>query len=571
FEVGVYISSSPNVTRADRRIGFRRIENLPPDRSADIRDVQIAFPADLPAGNYHLAAFADDRDHVAEYEENNNASEVTPVSISGPACTPDIYEDDDLQWMAMPIAINVQQAHNFCEDGFDWFRFDAVAGTTYYLRAIYPAPYPGGPTAAAGTVEIYDAGGQVLAQADGVLVWTAPQSGAYDALVRGGLSVNDYFFGVLDELPDLAAEPKWAMDTLAVPSGGVIDDGTWAVRNYGFADSPPTVVGLYFSPDAIITQTDQLLLDVPLPSIAPGGESSQTFLRVPVPGNQAPGTYQFGAFADIDDAIVEFDESNNGFAIRQLQVVAPPCAADAFDDDDLPGQAKPITMNEAQSRNFCEDGYDWVSVDLQAGETYAFEALGDPASDVRLEIYDTEGTSLLVDGETGFDNAAFAWAAITAPVSGRYYLLASTLDAYGQRTRYGTGRNYTLRATVCQPDAFEDDDAGRTAGSPIAVGASQARNHCEDGLDWASLTIAEAGRYTITTSDLGSKADTVLEVHSSSSNTPLASNDNRSPNNPASRVTYDFAAGIYYLKILGKQRGAGTKYTLSVDRAKGKK
>ncbi len=571
FEVGVYISASPNVTRADRRIGFRRIENLPPDRSADIRNVQIAFPADLPAGDYYLAAFADDRDGVAEYEEDNNASEVTPVSISGPSCTPDVYEDDDLQWMALPIAINEQQAHNFCEDGFDWFSFDAVAGTTYYLRAIYPAPYPGGPTAPAGTVEVYDAGGQMLAQANGVLSWTAPQSGVYEALVRGASSVNDYFFGVLDELPDLAAAPKWAMDTLGVPSGGVIDDGTWTVRNFGFADSPPSNVGLYFSADTTITSTDQLLLAIALPSIAPDGETSQTFVRVPVPGSQPLGTYQFGAFADIDNAVVEFDESNNGFAIRQLQVVAPPCAADAYDDDDLPGQAKLLAIDEAQSRNFCEDGYDWASVDLQAGETYAFEARGDPASDVRLMIYDTEGRNLLVDGETGFNNAAYAWAAITAPATGRYYILANTLDSYEYRTRYGTNMNYTLRASTCQPDAFEEDDAERTAASPIAVGASQARNHCDDGIDWAELTISTAGRYTVETGDLGPDADTVLEIHNAGSSAPLAYNDNRSRNNPASRITYDFAAGTYYLQILGKQRGAGAEYTLSVQRAKGKK
>jgi hypothetical protein len=104
------------------------------------------------------------------------------------------------------------------------------------------------------------------------------------------------------------------------------------------------------------------------------------------------------------------------------------------------------------------------------------------------------------------------------------------------------------------------------------VGASQARNHCDDGVDWAVLSIATPGNYTVATSALGSAADTVLEIHNASSVTPLASNDNQSVNNKASSVTYNFAAaGTYYIKVVGKQRGAGTEYTLSVQPAKGKK
>ena len=571
FEVGVHISSSTNVTREDRRIGFRRIENLAPDRNMNISNVQIAFPSDLPAGTYYLAAIADDANRVAEYEEDNNTSQVTEVRISGPSCSPDAYEDDDLAWMARPIAINEQQAHNFCEDGFDWFSFDAAGGRTYHLRAIYPPPHPGGATSPAGTIEVHDLNGQVLAQGNGVLAWTASQSGTYRAMVRGGSSVNDYLFGVLDQLPDLAATVQWAMDTFAVPRGGVIDDGTWAVRNHGFADSPANVLGLYFSADTAITPTDQLLRTVPLPVIPPDGLESQTFVRVPVPQTQALGTYQFGAVADIGNSVLEFDEANNGTAIRQIDVVDPACAPDSYDEDDLPGQAKALAIGETQSRNFCEDGYDWVTADLQGGTTYAFEARGDTGSGVGVAIYDTEGRSVLVGGETGFNNAAYAWAAITAPATGRYYVLAHTLDQYGQRTRYGINMNYTLRAAICQPDAFEQDDADRTAGRPIAVGASQSRNHCEDGVDWAVLSIATPGAYRVATSALGAAADTILEIHSAGSTAPLAQNDNTSVNSKASSVTYDFAAGTYYIRIAGKQRGAGTEYTLSVQPAKGKK
>jgi hypothetical protein len=264
--------------------------------------------------------------------------------------------------------------------------------------------------------------------------------------------------------------------------------------------------------------------------------------------------------------MTEVDETNNSYAIRNIQVYDAACAADAYDDDDLPGQAKPLGIGETQSRNFCDDGWDWMTVDLQAGTTYAFDMKGIiTGSRGRVIVYDTDAKTVLADNQDMF-------AALTAPATGRYYVLATTLDAYGYRTVIGTNTDYTLKASACQPDAFENDDADRTAGKPIAVGASQARNHCEDGVDWAALTLSAPGSYTIATSALGPAADTALEIHSAASTTPLAQNDNVSVSSKASSVTYNFAAaGTYYIKVSGKQRGAGTEYTLSVQPAKGKK
>jgi hypothetical protein len=565
FDVGVHISTNPQVTRADRRVGFRRVANLPPNRQMDITNVQIAFPHDLPPGTYYLAAIADDLNGVAEYEEDNNASEATQITLAGPECTPDAYEDDDLPHLARPIAINEEQAHNACDDGFDWFSFEATAGRTYYLRAMFPPVQPGEPLTSAGSIQVYDLDGRMLAEANGVLAWTAPQSGTYRALARAGASSREYIFGIRDGLPDLASTRVWAMNTFVVPRGGVIDDGHLSVRNQGFADAPPSVLGFYLSSDTAITPTDTLLRTVPVPIIAPGEVKSETFVRVPVPFAQPAGQYWLGTFADIGNAIAELDEANNGLAIRDMRVVEPACVPDGYDDDDVPGQAKPLAIGETQNRNFCEDGYDWAYVDLQAGLTYAFEARGALGAAAWVQVYDTEGRNRLVPGEYGF-------AAFTAPASGRYFVLATTFDEVSGQSRYGQNLSYTLRVNPCQPDAFEQDDADRTAGKPIAVGTSQQRNHCDDGVDWATLTITTPGNYTVATSALGPSADTALEIHNATSTTPLASNNNVSVNNKASSVTYNFAsAGTYYIRISGVLRGPGTEYTLSVQPAKGKK
>jgi hypothetical protein len=580
FDVGVHISTSPVVTRNDARIGHRTVANLPADGTMDIAPVLLGFPSGLPAGTYYLAAVADDTDAVAEYEEGNNVSQSTSIVISGPTCTPDAYEDDDFFEMAKPIGINEQQRHNFCEDAFDWLRFDAVAGRTYFLRSQYPPANPGAPVQVTGLITVYDSGARQLAQGNGVLAWTAPQSGTFYVLVGGAGSGNgtmvsspDYFFGVLDGLPDLSVAPAFSIETSLIPRGGVIEDVSFTARNDGFVDSPASMTGFYFSTDASIALTDQLLATQPLAVVPPGGEVQKTFVRVPVPAAQPLGTYYLGPLADIGNAVPEFDENNNGSALTQVQVTNPACAPDAFDDDDVPGQAKPLAPGAAQNRNFCEDGWDWASVDMQAGTTYAFEAKSNFGNPTRVLVYDTAGANVLVDGDNGSgSDATYGWAAFTAPAAGRYYVLATTLDPVSNRTRWGTNRDYALRVATCQPDAFEPDDADRTAGKPIAVGSSQARNHCDDGVDWAVLTIATPGSYTVATSALGVAADTALEIHNATSTAPLASNDNASVNNKASSVTYNFAtAGTYYIRIAGKQRGAGTEYTLSVQPAKGKK
>lgn len=179
---------------------------------------------------------------------------------------------------------------------------------------------------------------------------------------------------------------------------------------------------------------------------------------------------------------------------------------------------------------------------------------------------------MLADSEVGVVDTAYGWAAITAPATGRYYVLATSLDKYGDRASWGEYTNYTLRMTTCQPDAYEQDDANGPAGQPIAVGGSQSRNHCEDGVDRAVLTLDAPAKLTIATSGLGPAADTAIELSTPTSFFTLAYNDNQSPNNKASSISYDFtAAGTYYIKVTGKHRGAGTEYSLTVQPAKGRK
>ncbi|MHC4601502.1 MAG: pre-peptidase C-terminal domain-containing protein, partial [Planctomycetota bacterium] len=68
---------------------------------------------------------------------------------------------------------------------------------------------------------------------------------------------------------------------------------------------------------------------------------------------------------------------------------------------------------------------DWMSVVLVAGRTYTFEATkADPTGSMALDLYSTDGSTLLVTGTAGSDNRVrvSSW---TCAASGTYYLRAS--------------------------------------------------------------------------------------------------------------------------------------------------
>ncbi len=87
-------------------------------------------------------------------------------------------------------------------------------------------------------------------------------------------------------------------------------------------------VGIYLSPDHIITTADAKLGERAIPSLASGASSSgATVITIPV--TWAGGTYYVGAIADAASAIVETDETNNAAGGGALTVVGPDLVATA--------------------------------------------------------------------------------------------------------------------------------------------------------------------------------------------------------------------------------------------------
>ena len=118
--------------------------------------------------------------------------------------------------------------------------------------------------------------------------------------------------------------------------------------------------------------------------------------------------------------------------------------SDAYESDDESDAAKPISLDEAQARNFDRMGdQDWVTFTAQGLVEYIIETtdLG-PAADTYLYLYDTDATTLLAanDDYGGSLASRIEW---TAPVTGTYYLLVK----HWSPSAGGCGTGYTLRLT----------------------------------------------------------------------------------------------------------------------------
>ncbi|MCS6889911.1 MAG: bacillolysin, partial [Chloroflexus sp.] len=136
----------------------------------------------------------------------------------------------------------------------------------------------------------------------------------------------------------------------------------------------------------------------------------------------------------------------------------------------------------------------------------------------------------------------------------------------------GERTGYDLRigayGTPATPDEYEPDNTLATA-KPINVGAAQQRNfHVAGDQDWVYFDAVNGIEYTITTSDLGSRADTVLELYNSGG-TLIAANDDYS--GLASRIVWTATASArFFVKVRqynGSVYGANTNYRLNLTSA----
>ncbi len=134
----------------------------------------------------------------------------------------------------------------------------------------------------------------------------------------------------------------------------------------------------------------------------------------------------------------------------------------------------------------------------------------------------------------------------------------------------------------CPQDAYEEDDVPFVTGTAITTTVpgldltqpvTQTRNFCDDAVDWLTVTMHVGTAYSITTSGLGSQADTVLTLFDTDAETVLAENDNcTGDTSGVSCLSWTATlSGTYHVRATNKsgEPGCGTAYSLHLREVQG--
>ncbi len=550
FDVSVYLSTDATVTNSDILIGTRTISTLAVDQTNYSSTLNYSLPAGLTAGTYYLAAIVNPTGALSEVTTANNAGPVSAITVQSlGSCTADTYEEDDNTGTAKTITVgSAAQSHNHCEDYADWLSFSAEAGKSYMIRVTRSG-------LSEAWAEVYAADGTTLLAGNGSNETTlvdlqASAGGTYYIKVgsyAGGIGAGrDYAVQVQPKLPDLV-ETLSLQNGTTVVAGGLLN-ATDTVSNAGYLAAGQFEIGFYISQDATVTTVDALGATrsvTGLPDQSSWGSTDTSWSNyVHFTKDTLPGTYYLATIADHTNLIQEVYDDNNTSAPLVVTVVAPSCAWDVYEDDDTPATAQPITSGETQSRNFCDDGIDWVSVTPSVSGYYVANATASLGS---LELFQSDGVTRVTPHDTYFYNR-LSWAAAADTT---YLLKYSTSNSAASGA-------YQLSLYQCS-DVFEDDDTMATA-KTISVGETQARNHCEDRYDWAKFDAIAGTTYTITATN-GQNVNTVLVDGSS---TALATGQSAQGGKLKVINWTAPATGTYYIEVDTFEFGQNTDYTLNM-------
>lgn len=104
----VYLSTDSEVTTADMEIHAENDRNIAPHSSRSF-SINAVIPIDQAPGNYYIAVIADCRNWVVEGDEDNNVSEVYPISVTPASYNLTITEVEtnySAQYAGNPIPLN---------------------------------------------------------------------------------------------------------------------------------------------------------------------------------------------------------------------------------------------------------------------------------------------------------------------------------------------------------------------------------------------------------------------------------------------------------------------------------
>ena len=264
-----------------------------------------------------------------------------------------------------------------------------------------------------------------------------------------------------------------AVTNFSLPSTNLVSGNSYdvsiTIENRGSTiNSPGTLV--YLSLANTFNQLKVTPMGTSLPSltIAAGSSISDT-LNITIPSNLRTGTYFLHIDAPYNPDAADVTPDNNR-AVIQVSVTGTSCSVDALEEDDNPNDASPLSIGGSFNANLCEDTDDWFVFNAVKDTIYNFEVMETGLkSDIALQIYDQDGTTLLnfvPIGDGSNADIRMLWKAIE---TGTFYL--RSLGGFSLADT-GPDTEYTISMSDKVPDIVMTSNSILTsanAGDVISV------------------------------------------------------------------------------------------------------
>jgi uncharacterized repeat protein (TIGR01451 family) len=552
---------------------------------------QAIIASPLPPGTTQVANqglvsgdnFPDEPTDDPDTPEDDDDTQTSLVICS---VTPDVYEIDNLYPQAAEIPVDgTVQTHTFhVVADKDWASFYASAGHVYTIT-----------TSQLGldvdtVLQLYDADGVTLLDENddylsgsraSRIVWTALTDGRYYVRIthfdrtydpRSSLICGNHYLLAIEEAttcpvgPDVQEPDDLYPQAIGIPTDGTVQmhtfhvmaDKDWA-SFYASAGRVYTIttsqLGLDVDTVLQLYDTDGVTLLNENDDYLSGSKASRIVWTAPDDGRYYVRITHFDRTYDPRSSLI----CGNQYLLTVEETAACPVGPDIYEPDNLYPQAAGIpTAGMVQTRTFhLVADKDWVSFYAFAGHAYTVTTsqLGLDVDTV-LQLYDTDGVTLLDENDDYLSGSKASRIVWTAPDDGRYYARITHFDrTYDPRDSLVCGNQYfiSVEATTCDvaPDVYESDNFYTEAAVVLTDGTVQTHTfHVMADKDWIKFHAWGGQVYSITTSALSGDVDTVLQLYGTDGVTLLDENDDYLNGSKASRIEWTAPAdGWYFVRI----------------------
>lgn len=420
------------------------------------QEIRVTLPV---SGTYYIKAV----NHAISATQETSYT----ISINAGFDCSGFYEPNDLLTTAKDILTDgTSQLHQFCAPSDeDWVKFTTQAGVTYTVQTIGLGP------AATPVLMGIDPLNPAMALTGNPLRFAATMASTF--YVRATNTVSTAYGSTTNYSLTVATQTclgdEYEPDNSLGSAQSAIVNGSSQAHNFCPAGDPDWVK---FTATAGITYT--------LETIGLGAKSDTVLclrdnLGTQIACDDDEGvnhgsrlTWQATAGGDY---FVEIQQAENQSAgaetAYELSIVTGLCRPDLYEPDNASATAHVLPLDGSrQSHNFCPAAdHDWTRLDIPADGAYTIEtsALA-PGSDTVLNLYDTNGTSILATNDD-YGLGLASQIVYNFLQAGTYYIEGRHFNP----ARFGRGTSYMLSASAGTPAPTPTPGSGTPTPTPTAT------------------------------------------------------------------------------------------------------